>query len=225
MTSADGTQKAGVLIVDDHAFLRRGLVDIIEDLPETFVCGEAAGASEALDCIRARRPDVAVIDISLGDGNGIELTKEIKSQWPEIKVLISSMHDETLYAERALRAGALGYINKSDEVEQFIEALRRVMTGQIYLSTAMTNRVLSQVVSRQNETALPTMQKLSDRELEVFELIGNGIGTKEIATRLDLSRKTVETYREHIKSKLGLRNGTELTHHAVRWVLDQTPAV
>ncbi len=214
-----------VLIVDDHAFLRRGLAEIIDDLPETSVCGEAAGASEALQCIRNRRPDVAVIDISLGDGNGIELTKEIKAQWPEIKVLISSMHDESLYAERALRAGALGYINKSDEVEQFIRALRRVMAGEVYLSAAMTNRMLSQVVSHRDEPSRSEMQKLSDRELEVFEMIGNGIGTKEIAAKLDLSRKTVETYREHIKSKLGLRNGTELTQHAVRWVLEQTPAV
>ena len=223
MTADTDLSPARVLIVDDHAFLRRGLADIIEDLPEAVVCGEAPGASDALTCIRRERPDVAVIDISLGDGNGIELTKEIKSQWPEIKILISSMHDESLYAERALRAGALGYVNKSEEVDQFILALRRVMAGEVYLSTAMTNRLLTKVVSRNEQPSQSAMQKLSDRELEVFELIGNGIGTKEIANRLDLSRKTVETYREHIKSKLGLRNGTELTQHAVRWVLDQTP--
>jgi DNA-binding NarL/FixJ family response regulator len=213
-----------VLIVDDHAFLRRGLAQIIDDMPEVNVCGEAAGVSETLDKMRRLQPDVVIVDISLGDGNGLELTKEIKSQWPDVKVLVSSMHDEALFAERALRAGAMGYVSKSDDVECFITALRRILDGQVYLSPRMTDRLLTRVVAGSQESASSPLERLSDRELEVFEMIGRGLSTKQIASKLDLSRKTVETYREHIKTKLSLRNGSELTQHAVQWVLEQAPA-
>jgi DNA-binding NarL/FixJ family response regulator len=224
MSATQGTAPANVLIVDDHAFLRRGLAQIIDDLPEVTVCGEAGTVSETLEQIRRTRPDIVVVDISLTDGNGLELTKEIKSNWPEIKVLVSSMHDEALMAERALRAGALGYVSKSDDVDAFITALRRVRDGQVYLSARMTDRLLTRVVAGGTEPSRSPLEKLSDRELEVFELIGRGLSTKQIAAQLDLSRKTVETYREHIKSKLNLRNGTELTRHAVQWVLERSGA-
>jgi DNA-binding NarL/FixJ family response regulator len=224
MSATQGTPPASVLIVDDHAFLRRGLAQIIDDLPEVTVCGEAGTVSETLEQIRRTRPDIVVVDISLTDGNGLELTKEIKSNWPEIKVLVSSMHDEALMAERALRAGALGYVSKSDDVDAFITALRRVRDGQVYLSARMTDRLLTRVVAGGTEPSRSPLEKLSDRELEVFELIGRGLSTKQIAAQLDLSRKTVETYREHIKSKLNLRNGTELTRHAVQWVLERSGA-
>jgi len=223
MTTSPGTSLAAVLIVDDHPFMRRGLAQIIEDMPETSVCEEAAGVAEALDKIRLSCPDVVVVDISLGDGNGLELTKDIKAQWPDVKVLVTSMHDESLFAERALRAGALGYVNKSDDVERFIAAFRRVLGGQVYLSQRMTDRLLTQVVGGAEESPRSPLERLSDRELEVFEMIGHGLGTKQIAAKLELSRKTVETYREHIKTKLGLANGTELTQHAVQWVLEQSP--
>ncbi|MBL8851588.1 MAG: response regulator transcription factor [Planctomycetaceae bacterium] len=222
MSAKTGVAPANVLIVDDHAFLRRGLAQIIEDLPEVVVCGEAAGVAETLEQIGNCHPDIVVVDISLADGNGLELTKEIKSTWPDIKVLVSSMHDEALFAERALRAGALGYVSKSDNVDAFIAALRRVCQGQVYLSPRMTNRLLTRVVAGGSEPSRSPLETLSDRELEVFELIGRGMSTKQIAGHLDISRKTVETYREHIKSKLNLRNGTELTRHAVQWVLERS---
>jgi len=224
MSAIQGAAPAKVLIVDDHAFLRRGLAQIINDLPEVSVCGEAGTVSETLEQIRLTRPDIVVVDISLADGNGLELTKEIKANWPEIRVLVSSMHDEALMAERALRAGALGYVSKSDDVDAFITALRRVRDGQVYLSPRMTDRLLTRVVAGGAEPSRSPLEKLSDRELEVFELIGRGLSTKQIAAQLDLSRKTVETYREHIKSKLNLRNGTELTRHAVQWVLERSGA-
>jgi DNA-binding NarL/FixJ family response regulator len=214
---------ATVLIVDDHPFMRRGLAQIIVDMPEITACDEASGVAEALEKVRARVPDVVVVDISLGDGNGLELTKDIKSQWPDIKVLVTSMHEESLFAERALRAGALGYVNKADDVDRFIAAFRRVLSGQVYLSQRMTDRLLTQVVGGNEEASRSPLERLSDRELEVFEMIGHGLGTKQIAAKLDLSRKTVETYREHIKTKLSLANGTELTQHAVQWVLEQSP--
>ncbi|MFO1092224.1 MAG: response regulator transcription factor [Planctomycetaceae bacterium] len=223
MSANPGVAPATVLVVDDHAFLRRGLTQIIDDLPEVAVCGEAAGVDETLAFLRDRQPDIVVLDISLADGNGLELTKEIKSLWPEIKVLISSMHDEALFAERALRAGALGYVSKSDDVDAFISALRCVREGRVYLSARMTERLLSRVAGGGPEPTRSPLQSLSDRELEVFEMIGRGQSTKQIAAQLDLSRKTVETYREHIKSKLALRNGAELTQHAVQWVLEQSP--
>lgn len=225
MTTTTATPVASVLIVDDHPFMRRGLAQIINDMLETSICEEASGVAEALERIRLHCPDVVVVDISLGDGNGLELTKDIKAHWPDVKVLVTSMHDESLFAERALRAGALGYVSKSDDVDRFIAAFRRVLGGQVYLSQRMTDRLLTQVVGGTDEATRSPLERLSDRELEVFEMIGHGLGTKQIAAKLDLSRKTVETYREHIKTKLGLANGTELTQHAVQWVLEQSPPV
>lgn len=222
MSARTDDAPAKVLIVDDHAFLRRGLAEIIDDLPEAAVCGEAAGVAETLEQIEHCRPDVVVVDISLGDGNGLELTREIKSLWPEVKVLVSSMHDEALFAERALRAGALGYVSKSDDVETFIAAFRRVLEGQVSLSQRMTDRLLNRVVGGDESPTRSPLEALSNRELEVFELIGNGRSTKEIAALLDLSRKTIETYREHIKTKLNLRNGAELTRHAMQWVYERS---
>lgn len=225
MSTVPGVAPATVLIVDDHAFLRKGLAQIIDDLPDVAVCGEAAGVAETLAFIRRQRPDIVIVDISLADGNGLELTKEIKAHWPEIRVLVSSMHDEALFAERALRAGALGYVSKSDDVDVFIAALRRVRDGHVSLSPRMTDRLLTRVVAGGAPPARSPLETLSDRELEVFEMIGRGLSTKQIAAQLELSRKTVETYREHIKSKLNLRNAAELTQHAVQWVLERTEAV
>lgn len=222
MTTANvTTQTATVLIVDDHPFMRSGLAQMINDLPEMEVIAEAEGIAEALSQLERRRPDVVVVDISLADGNGIELIKEIKARWPEVKTLVSSMHDETLFADRAIRAGALGYINKAADVETYIAALRRVHSGRIYLSERMTNRLLTQLAANERQPAASPVHTLSDRELEVFDLIGRSFTTKQIAARLGLSRKTVETYREHIKLKLNLTNAAELTCQAVQWVLEQ----
>lgn len=210
-----------VMIVDDHPFMRRGLAQTINDMTEMTVCGEASSKAEAMALIDTLQPDLLVVDISLGDGSGIELIKEVSSRSPGIKMLVSSMHDESLFAERAIRAGALGFVNKGENSEVFVEALRKIKDGKIYLSSRMTDHVLTQFVATQEEPRKSRIDSLSDRELEVFELIGRGMITKQIAARLELSPKTVETYREHIKMKLNLSNGTELTRHAVQWVLEQ----
>lgn len=209
------------MIVDDHPFMRRGLAQTINDMTEMTVCGEASSKAEAMALIDTLQPDLLVVDISLGDGSGIELIKEVSSRSPGIKMLVSSMHDESLFAERAIRAGALGFVNKGENSEVFVEALRKIKDGKIYLSSRMTDHVLTQFVATQEEPRKSRIDSLSDRELEVFELIGRGMITKQIAARLELSPKTVETYREHIKMKLNLSNGTELTRHAVQWVLEQ----
>lgn len=216
------TDTIRVLIVDDHPFMRRGLAQVVQDQPQAEVCGEAASLPEALQQMERHKPDVVIIDISLGDeGNGIELIKEIKRRWPETSMLVCSMHDESLFAERALRAGALGYVNKSEDTQTFVKALRRIFAGQVSLSPRMTDRLLTQFTGSNRDSDQPRIAALSDRELEVFELLGRGLITKQIAAKLKLSRKTIETYREHIKAKLGLNNGTELTREATRWVLEQ----
>lgn len=210
-----------VLIVDDHPFMRRGLAQTIKDQPGLSVCGEAGSVTEALQIIESSRPQLAVVDISLGEESGLELIQAIRQKWPDVKVLVSSMHDEMLFAERALRAGALGYVNKGEPPNVFIAALQRVNSGQIYLSDRMTNRMLDHVLTDKGEQIRSPIETLSNRELEVFEMIGKGLATKQIAAKLGLSPKTIETYREHIKQKLNLANSTELTRSAVQWVLEQ----
>jgi DNA-binding NarL/FixJ family response regulator len=210
-----------VLIVDDHPFMRRGLAQTIKDQPGLSVCGEAGSAAEALEIIESARPQLAVVDISLGAESGIELIQEIHQKWPDIRVLVSSMHDEALFAERALRAGALGYVNKGEPPNVFVAALLRVNSGQIYLSERMTKRLLDHVLTDKAQQMRSPIETLSNRELEVFEMIGRGLSTKQIAAKLSLSPKTIETYREHIKQKMNLANSTELTRSAVQWVLEQ----
>jgi DNA-binding NarL/FixJ family response regulator len=210
-----------VLIVDDHPFMRRGLAYMINDQPGMKVLGEAGSIDEALALMESTKFDLAVIDISLGQGSGIELIRTIREKWPDVRMLVSSMHDETLFAERALRAGALGYVNKGEPPEKFVAALQRVNSGQVYLSERMTNRMLDLLVTDKNSEQRDPLETLSDREIEVFEMIGRGMITKQIAARLGLSHKTIETYREHIKQKLSLANASELTRHAVQWVLEQ----
>jgi DNA-binding NarL/FixJ family response regulator len=213
------TQIARVLIVDDHPVVRRGLAELISDEPDLEVCGEASDAPDALRQVETRHPDVVVVDISLQSGNGIELIQQIKERDERIKTLVSSMHDESLFAERALRAGAMGYINKQEPTEKVIDAIREVLSGQVYLSARMANRLLQSVVGGETLEQDP-IGSLSNRELEVFELIGQGLTTKKIAGRLHLSPKTIETHREKIKTKLNLSNSTELSRRAVQWVLE-----
>lgn len=210
-----------VLIVDDHPFMRQGLAYMINDQPGLRVCGQAGSIADALQLMETTPVDLAVIDISLGQGSGIELIRSIKEKWPDTRMLVSSMHDETLFAERALRAGALGYVNKGEPPDTFIAALLRVNSGQIYLSERMTNRMLDLLVTDKKTEQRDPLESLSNREIEVFEMIGRGMITKQIAARLGLSHKTIETYREHIKQKLNLANASELTRHAVQWVLEQ----
>jgi DNA-binding NarL/FixJ family response regulator len=211
-----------ILIVDDHPIVRQGLRMTIEGEADFTICGEAEGLSQAMLMYRETKPDVIIADVSLENGSGIELVKELISQDEGVKVLVCSMHEETLFAERALRAGAKGYINKEQATEKLIVALRRVASGHVYLSEQMTDRMLTRQVGAGDEPPRSAIETLSDRELEVFERIGHGVATRQIAEKLHLSPKTVETYRENIKHKLNLSNATELTQHAVQWVLENS---
>lgn len=209
-----------ILIVDDHPLLRQGLIGLISTQPDFEVCGEASGVAEARELVKALRPEVAIIDLSLKDGNGIELIKELGERYADIKLLVVSMHDESLFAERALRAGAAGYVSKQEAIRTIIQAVRTVLGGKLYLSQTMTERMVQAAVNARALRCESPMERLSDRELEIFEMIGHGRTSKEIARQLELSPKTVETHREHIKEKLELKNATELTKHAVQWVLE-----
>lgn len=209
-----------VLIVDDHPIVREGLDRLLSRQKDLVVCGQAEDASQALSLLETARPDLAIVDISLASGNGLDLVRQMRAEDTDIKILVSSMHDETLYAERALRAGARGYINKQQATEKIVEALRRILGGRIYLSDRMTDRLLSRVADSSEEQKKISVDRLSNRELQVLERIGSGLGTAEIATRMNLSVKTVETYRQRIRQKLSLKNGAALASFASRWVLE-----
>jgi DNA-binding NarL/FixJ family response regulator len=209
-----------ILIVDDHPLVRQGLIGLLSAERDFEVCGEASGAAEARQLAALTRPDVAIIDLSLPDGNGIELIKELHAQSEHTKFLVLTMHDESLFAERALRAGAVGYVSKHDASRTIIKAVRTVLEGRLYLSQHMTERMVQRAVGAGGDAGRSPIERLTDREIEVFEMIGHGLTIRQIAQQLALSPKTVETHREHLKEKLGLKNSTELTKHAVQWVLE-----
>jgi DNA-binding NarL/FixJ family response regulator len=212
--------RARVLIVDDHTATRQALALRIGRQPDLKVCGEAANMRETLRLIADTEPHVAVVDISLG-GNGTDLINQIKDRDHRVRILVWSMHGESVYAERALRAGALGYIRKDQPTGRIIEAIRRVLEGKVWLSEAMTERMLQQAIdTARGAVAQSPLEALTPRELEVFRLIGAGVKTAEIAGRLHLSVKTVETYRTRIRERLSLVDGTKLAHYATRWVLE-----
>jgi len=213
--------KVRILIVDDHPLVREGLIGLISAQPDFEICGEASGVAEARELVELNAPDVAIIDLTLQDGNGIELIKELKEKWAALKLLVLSMHEESLFAERALRAGAAGYVHKHEASRTIVQAVRTVLEGRLYLSQRLTQRMLKRAVRPGGDTDRSPIERLSDREMEVFELLGDGLTSRQIATRLQLSPKTVETHREHIKDKLELKNSTELTKHAVQWVLER----
>jgi DNA-binding NarL/FixJ family response regulator len=219
--TGDGSfrRPARILIVDDHPVMRLGLRNLISDEADFEVCGEAADAAAALRLVEERDPDLMLIDVSLRGSSGLELIKQVGARPSPPKMLVISMHDEMLFAERALRAGALGYINKEEAPDTVVEAIRHALAGKVYLSGRMTDRVLQLVAGSDRELERPAEASLSDRELEVFEHIGRGVGTRDIAERLGLSVKTIETYRENIKRKLALQSNTELIRRAVQWVL------
>jgi DNA-binding NarL/FixJ family response regulator len=209
-----------ILIVDDHPLVREGVIGLLSSQPDFEVCGEAAGLAEARQLIAAAVPDVVIVDLTLRDGSGIELIKELKGRGG-VKPLVLSMHDESLFAERVLRAGAVGYVSKHEASRTIIQAVRTVVAGKIYLSQRMTEQMVSRAFASQADLTRSPIDSLTDREIEVFELIGQGLTVRQIATRLQLSPKTVETHREHLKEKLNLNNTTELTRHAVQWVLER----
>jgi len=211
------TTKKKVLIVDDHAVLRGGLSQVIGQQEDLEVCGEAESAPDALTAIDTLMPDVAIVDLSLASGSGLELIKEISARFPKLPVVVLSMHDETLYASRALKAGALGYVMKKESTEHVISALRKVLDGGYALSDNMIARMMGTFVRGKKPLARSPVDLLSDRELEVFQLLGQGHSTREIAKVLHLSIKTVSAYRENIKQKLKLKSANELVRHAIHW--------
>jgi len=208
------------MIVDDHPLVRSGFRQLIESENDLNVCCEAATMNEALQMVKHCLPNLAIIDLSLPDGSGLELIKRIHTLHPSVHILVSSMHDEDLFAERALRAGAKGYINKQEAGEQVINAARQVLDGKIYLSSHMSERLLLEQGDNPCTPLLSPVEHLSNRELEVFEFIGHGMTTSEIADKLHLSVKTIETHRANIKTKLGLSSAGELTRSAVQWTLN-----
>jgi len=210
-------EKRRILLVDDHPIVRQGLAELIDAEKDLTVCGTADSMNSALENMVGLKPDLVVVDISLKGSNGIELLKNIKVRYPKMRVLMLSMHDEGLYAIRALRAGASGYIMKQEATEKVIEAARKVLNGEIYLSEKMEKKMMQQLVGGRTARTGSPLEDLSDRELEVFNLIGQGKGTRQIAEELHLSIKTVESHRAHIKEKLGLKSATELVQHAIQW--------
>ena len=209
--------KKKILIVEDHPIFRWGLSELINQEPDMVVCGEATSASGAWKAIERLDPDLIIADITLENSDGIDLTKDINRRGKTIPVLILSMHDQFLYAERALHAGARGYIMKQEAMESVVTAIRQVLAGKIYLNDRVKDRILFNLADRPAGDSRSSIDRLTDRELEVFRMIGKGFSTREIASKLHLSIKTIGTYRERIKEKLNLKHANELVRHAVHW--------
>ncbi len=207
-----------VLLVDDHAVFRLGMAQLINREPDLMVCGEEEDAGGALAAMEGARPDLVIVDISLKESSGLDLLRSVRARSPKLPLLVVSTYDESLHAEAALRAGALGYLMKSEAVEKVIPAIRRVLGGEVYVSEALAARMLRRQVCGQTEIRASRVAGLSGRELEVFQMIGRWKKTGEIAAELRLSVKTIDYYRERIKHKLDLRNGAELVHYATSWV-------
>lgn len=221
---AVAAEKKMVLVVDDHPLMRQGLSLLINQQQDMQVCAEAEEAQAAMQALAQKKPDIVILDISLNGPDGLELLKSIRVSHPDLPVLILSMHDEAIYAERALRARANGYIMKQEATEKVLVAMRRILNGDIYLSDRMQNKMLHQFIDGAPSMIQSRIASLSDRELEVFRLIGEGRATREIAEELHLSIKTVETYQAHIKEKLALRSGRELIQHAIQWKISEKTA-
>src|SRR6266480_4769141 len=207
-----------IVIVDDHPLFRKGLEQLIHSDGAFAVCGEAGSATEAMDVIRKLDPDLVIVDLSLPGANGIELIKNIRAEFPKPPILVLSMHDESLYALRALRAGAQGYVMKQEALANVVQAIHEVFSGRPYLSPAMAAQVITKFAHRQDEGEADAVERLSDRELEILELIGKGNEVRQIAKLLHLSPKTVETHRAHIKEKLNFASAHQVGRFAVQWV-------
>ena len=213
-------KKTRIFVVDDHPIVRQGLSLLIDRERDLMVCGEAEEAQTAMQQIALSRPDILIVDISLNGPDGLDLLKNMRLKYPDLPVLVLSMHDESIYAERALRAGANGYIMKQEATENVLVALRRILNGKIYVSDRIANKMLQHYVGGSAGTRSP-IADLTDRELEVFRLIGDGHGTRQIAEELHLSVKTVESYQAHIKEKLSLHSARELVQHAIQWSMSE----
>jgi DNA-binding NarL/FixJ family response regulator len=218
--SPAGNRRAKVLLVEDHPVVRHGLASLINDEEDLVVCGESASVAETMPLVRKLKPDVVVIDLTLGDGDGLDLIKQIHESDPKLPLLVLSMHDEAVYAERALRAGALGYVMKKEATDRMMTGIRRVLAGELCVSERMAARMVKKLVNPDAEKSSDSpVEQLSEREFEVFRLIAQGVGPSEMARRLSVSVKTVETHRERIKEKLGLKSRAELTRFSLQWAM------
>jgi len=222
MKKAEKPRKARIFIVDDHPMTRAGLTHLINHQPDTLACGEAENAAEALDLFDVSQPDLMLIDITLPGKSGLELIKDIKAIRPDLPILVISMHDESLYADRVLRAGARGYITKHEGGDKLLVAIRQVLSGKIYVSESMSAHILEIFSGGQPGTVRSSIQNLSDREFEVFQALGEGLSSHEIAKKLHLSAKTVDAHRANIKTKLKINTTAELISFAARWTTTQT---
>ena len=216
------TLRKKVLLVDDHPMMRSGLAQVINQQADLVVSGEAGNANEAMQRIALFKPNIVVLDISLEGKSGLELIKDLQAMHPEILILVMSMHDESLYAQRVLRAGARGYVMKKAGGEAVLQAIRQILSGKVYVSERMSAQILNEFAGGHSTKSKSPIELLTDREFEVFKLIGEGCITREIAGRLHLSPKTVDVYRQNLKEKLGLPSGTSLVMHAMRWVETQS---
>jgi DNA-binding NarL/FixJ family response regulator len=221
-TKTNHPSKKKILIVDDHPMMREGLTQLISHEPDLEICGEAGDAHEALQKINSLKPDLVLTDITLPGKNGIELIKDLQAMSTGALILVISMHDETLYVERVLRAGGRGYVMKQEGGKKIMQAIRQVLSGQIHVSEKMSSKILEIFSGRRTGVASSPIEKLTDREFEVFQLIGEGFDTKQMADKLHVSAKTIEVHRANVKAKLELRNMPELIRYAVRWIESQS---
>lgn len=210
-------KRARILLVDDHPLVRERLAEIINREADLTVCGEAEDRHDAIAAIAARHPELVIVDLTLKNSDGLELIKDIRSRWPKVRMLVVSMHDESLYAERVIRAGALGYITKQEATRRILLAIRRVLAGAIYLNERVASHIIGRLTTRSDSVAAAPAEVLADRELQVFDFTGRGLNTSEIAARLHIAVKTVETYRARIKEKLKLKHSSDLLQWAIAW--------
>jgi DNA-binding NarL/FixJ family response regulator len=222
--SAAEESKTRILIVDDHPMMREGVRQRVNRESDLTVCAEAASAAEALEAIPKHNPDMVIVDVAMAGKNGIELVKDLKVRHPRLPVIVLSVYDESLYAERALWAGARGYVMKQENADMLVQAIRRVRTGQVYVSERVSAKILNRVAGRHSDATDSPVDELSDRELEVFRLIGDGYGAREIAAKLHLSAKTIATHTEHMKHKLSLTSTRALTRFAIHWARGDLPS-
>jgi DNA-binding NarL/FixJ family response regulator len=210
-----------IFIVDDHPMIREGISQMVQAHNGMVIVGEASGAPKAISGIRDTHPDLLICDLSLAEGDGLELIKDVSARWPQVRILVASMHTDPTYAERAIRAGAAGYITKDQPQEEMLEAISKVLRGRLYVRQDLSDLLVRRAVKSEDGTTSPATDDLSDRELQVFDLLGDGLSTREIAARLSLSVKTIETYRDNIRQKLSLKNSNQLLHRAISWKMER----